>query len=190
MMKPILHDFPHSFESERLLLQAPQPGDGQVLNEAILESLAALRPWMPWAAGDPPTVAENEAWVRERQAAFLQREDLPLFLFLKDSRTFIGGSGLHRIDWSVPKFEIGYWVRTAYEGHGYITEAVRRIVNFAIDELDARRIEIRCDARNERSAAVAHRVGFVHEATLHQARRDHLSGTLQDTLVFAHIISE
>ena len=32
--------------------------------------------------------------------------------------------GLHRIDWAVPKFEIGYWARTSHAGRGYITEDV------------------------------------------------------------------
>lgn len=189
-MKAILRDFPDSFESERLFIRSPRPGDGLALNEAILESLPALRPWMPWATGDPPTVAENEGWVREKYAEFVRRQDLALLLFLKGTETVVGGSGLHRIDWSVPKVEIGYWVRTPYGGQGYITEAVKRIVDYAVNELGAKRIEIRCDATNERSAAVARRVGFDHEATLHQDRRDHRSGSLHHTLIFAHIVSE
>lgn len=189
-MKPILRDFPDAFESERLLIRSPRPGDGLALNEAILESWPALRPWMPWATGDPPTVADNEAWVREKYAEFVRRQDLILLLFLKDTETVIGSSGLHRIDWSVPKFELGYWVRTSYQSQGYITEAVKRIASFAIAELGAKRIEIRCDAANERSAAVARRVGFVHEATLRQQRRDQETGALHDTLLFAHIVPE
>lgn len=35
-MKPILRDFPDAFESERLLIRSPRPGDGLALNEATL----------------------------------------------------------------------------------------------------------------------------------------------------------
>lgn len=189
-MEAILRDVPDHFETERLLIRAPQAGDGASLNEAILESLPELRPWMPWAAGDPPTVADNEAWVREKQADFVRRSDLALLLFLKESGALIGGSGLHRIDWDVPKFMIGYWVRTPYARHGYVTEAVFGITNFAFDELGARRVEILCDKLNERSAAVARRAGYTLEGTLRHEARDHLTGRLRDTLVFSKVTGD
>ena len=54
-MDPILHDIPLSFTSERLTIRCPQPGDGAALNAAVLESLAELRPWLPWAQQAPPS---------------------------------------------------------------------------------------------------------------------------------------
>jgi RimJ/RimL family protein N-acetyltransferase len=45
------------------------------------------------------------------------------------------------------------------------------------------RIEIHCDPRNERSAAVPRRLGFVHEATLRGRLRDH-DGTPRDAMVW------
>jgi hypothetical protein len=47
-MNPILLDFPDSFESERLVLRCPRPGDGRAMHEAITESLNELNPWVPW----------------------------------------------------------------------------------------------------------------------------------------------
>lgn len=187
-MKPILRDFPHSFETERLTIRCPLPGDGPELNAALLETWESLRQWMPWAGGEKPTVEESEANVRNAYTKFLTREDLRLSLFLKGTETLVGGSGLHRIDWSVPKFEIGYWVRKRYEGHGYITEAVAGISDFAIRELGAKRIEIQCDALNERSAAVPRRLGFNLEGILKNDDRHHLTGELRDTMIFAKIV--
>ena len=89
-----------------------------------------------------------------------------LHVYLRDGGGFVGSSGLHRIDWTVPRFEIGYWIRTSMTGHGFATEATRRIADFAFDELGAERVEIWCDAANERSAAVAVRAGFELEARL------------------------
>ncbi len=185
-MKPILRDFPYSFETERLTIRGPLPGDGEELHTAVTESQAELKPWMPWAV-DLPDAEGYEARVREGQVKFLAREDLWLMLLLKGTHTIIGGSGLHRLDWAVPRFEIGYWVRTAYARQGYITEAVAGITDFAFDVLGARRVEIRCDARNERSMAVARRSGFNHEGTLRCEDRHHLTQELRDTLVFSKI---
>ena len=99
-MKPILMDFPYAFQSERLDIRGPLPGDGTELNRAVRESKEELKKWMPWAL-KTDSVEESEIRVREGQLKFLAREDLWLMLFLKGTNTIIGGSGLHRIDWSV-----------------------------------------------------------------------------------------
>lgn len=183
--KPILFDFPYSFETSRLIIRGPLPGDAAMIRQAVLESQEQLKPWMPWAT-EVPTEQEYEVRVREGRLKFLAREDLWMLLLLKESGVCVGSSGLHRIDWSVPKFEIGYWVRTGFSGKGYITEAVNGITEFAFTILGARRVEIRCDVRNERSAAVARRAGYPLEATLRNDARDHFGG-LRDTYIFAKI---
>jgi RimJ/RimL family protein N-acetyltransferase len=184
-MNPILLDFPDAFETGRLTIRSPLPGDGAELQAAVAETIADLRPWMSWA-DHVPTVEEDEELVREARARFMKREDLPLLLFLKGTHTLIGASGLHRIDWDVPRFEIGYWVRRRFAGQGYITEAVRGITRFAFKTLGARRVEIRCDTRNVRSQGVAKRAGYELEATL----RNHMvaaDGVLRDTLIFVRL---
>lgn len=184
--KPILIDFPYSIETERLTIRGPLPGDGKELNAAVKESLPELRPWMPWAM-NLLSEEQQEAMVREGQLNFLSRKDLWMMLLLKGSQTIIGGSGLHRINWAIPKFEIGYWVRTKFARQGYITEAVTGITTFAFDNLNAKRVEIRCDAKNSRSAAIPRKLGFIHEGTLRNDDRHHLTGELRDTLIFAKI---
>lgn len=180
--------FPDHFETERLLIRALQPNDGRVINEAILESIDNLRPWMPWAQ-TPQSIAETETYVRESALRFRNREDLPLALFRKSDGYYVGGSGMHRIDWDVPRFEIGYWVRTSLQGNGYVTEAVNGITKFAFEQLGAERMEIRCDASNQRSAAVARRAGYTLEARLRREARGP-NGSLHDTLIFALLRDE
>lgn len=168
-MEPILIDVPERIETERLVLRAPRAGDGQRVNDAIRASHAALAPWMPWAA-TVPSVDESEAHCRRQQARFILREDFVFFLFLRDAGggegDLLGGTGLHRIDWTLRKFEIGYWRRTGCEGRGYATEAVRALARMAFDSLDARRVEIRMDDDNASSWRVAERAGFTLEALL------------------------
>ncbi|GAB2720888.1 GNAT family N-acetyltransferase [Paenibacillus thermoaerophilus] len=184
-VEPMLLSIPESFESRRLLIRAPRWGDGAAVNEAIKESLEQLRPWMPWAQ-QIPSVEDSELDIRRARLRFLERADLRLLLISKETGQFIGSSGLHRIDWQTRKFEIGYWVRTSYGRQGYITEAVEAITNYAIHELQANRIEIRCDSRNTRSARVAERLGFTLEGILRNHERD-TEGALRDTMVFAKV---
>jgi RimJ/RimL family protein N-acetyltransferase len=180
---PLLLDFPDQIETERLIIRAPRPGDGAAANEAIRETIHELRPWMPWAQ-TVPDAEETEAIFRGGAARFIKREDFLLTLWRKSDGRFVGGSGLHRIDWTVPHMEIGYWCRTSLAGQGYITEAVIGITRFAFEHLYAQRLEIRCDARNTRSAAVAERAGYVLEARLHRHMRATDGVGLRDTLIY------
>jgi len=168
-MEPILIDVPERIETERLVLRAPRAGDGPLVNHAIGESHAELAPWMPWA-GTMPSVDESEIHCRRQQARFILREDFVLLIFLRQADgsegELVGGTGLHRIDWPLRRFEIGYWRKTGCHGRGYLTEAVRALARLAFDTLDARRVEIRMDDNNAPSWRVAERAGFTLEALL------------------------
>jgi len=183
-MKPILIDIPESFESERLLIRVTKPGDGAILQEAYLESYPRLKPWFPWAQSES-SVDEREEFMRQQYARFIKREDMMLMIFLKNENKLIGCSGLHVQNWDVPSFEIGYWVRTGYEGKGYIIEAVNRITEFGFDTLHANRIFIRCDIANLRSQSVAKRAGYIYEGTFRNFERRHQTGELTDMVYFA-----
>jgi RimJ/RimL family protein N-acetyltransferase len=188
-MDPLLIDVPERLETERLVMRAPRRGDGQIVNDAIRASHGELAPWMPWA-GAMPTVDESEAHCRRQQARFILREDFVLLLFLRGvdggEGELVGASGLHRIDWTLRRFEIGYWRKTGCEGRGLVTEAVRALARLAFDVLDARRVEIRMDEHNERSWKVAERAGFTLEAIL---RFDSVTplGEPRSTRVYARV---
>ena len=180
----ILIDIPDEIESERLLIRSPMPGDGHQLRQVILKNQDYLNQWLPWAA-EILDEEGYEALVREKRVNFIQRKDLMLLLLLKGENRIIGASGLHRIDWQVPKFEIGYWIDRDFEGKGYISEAVTAIERFAFDHLKANRVEIRCNHKNLRSVAVARRLNYRLEATFHNFKRHHISNELADELIFA-----
>lgn len=183
MRPPILKDFPEEFETERLRIRSPMPGDGPELYAAVRESMDELLPWMPWPS-EHGTVDASEASARQARVRFLERVELRMHLFLKGTETLVGSSGLQGIDWSVPKFEIGYWCRTRFGGQGYITEAVRGITAFAFEALDAKRVEIRCDPLNRPSARVAERAGFRLEGELRNESAG-TDGSARNTLVFS-----
>jgi RimJ/RimL family protein N-acetyltransferase len=58
------------------------------------------------------------------------------------------------------RVEIGYWLRADRTGHGLVTEAARAVLDVVSDMPRFSQVEIRCDARNEASAAIPRRLGF------------------------------
>ncbi|MEC5424679.1 GNAT family N-acetyltransferase [Virgibacillus sp. C22-A2] len=186
MQKAILKDFPNELYTKRLFIRMPLPGDGNEVHKAILASKQDLKKWLPFAQRDQ-TVDETEMNVREAHLNFLKREDLRLHIFNRETKDFIGCTGLHRIDWEVPKFEIGYWIDSRKTGNGYITEAVQGVTEFAFNELNARRVEIQCDTKNLKSIAVAERLGYTLEGVHYNDSVAVDGAELRDTCIYAKI---
>ncbi|MFO1217502.1 MAG: GNAT family protein [Burkholderiaceae bacterium] len=187
-LEPLMVDLPAEIDTGRFVLRAPRPGDGALLNAAVCASIESLRPWMFWAQ-KTPTPEESELECRRMAARFAKREDLPLFIVepgAGGAERIVGASGLHRIDWSVPRFEIGYWRRSGDVRRGIVAEAVARLTRLAFDQLRATRVEIRMAATNAASRRVAERAGYTFEGLL---RRDVLGvdGQPRDTLIYSRV---
>ncbi|TMU86683.1 GNAT family N-acetyltransferase [Bacillus sp. BHET2] len=170
MSKSSLIEFPDRIETSRLYIRPCMPGDGPDVYTAISESRNDLKPWLPFARKEI-TLEDVESGIRESYATFIRRTDIRLHIYLKQSDEFVGSTGFHRIDWDVPKVEIGYWLHTKHTKKGYIVEAVEALTNFAFNHLSCQRIEIRCDERNTSSRKVPEKLGFVQEGI---SRHDHL----------------
>ncbi len=186
-MDPLLIDFPEEFSTERLLIRAARPGDGKAVYEAINASINELKPWMPFAQNEQ-SEQDVEANIRNAYINFLKREDLRLLVFLKETGELVASSGLHRINWSVPKFEIGYWIDSRFSGKGLMTEAVTGITDFAFRELKAKRVEIRCDVKNQKSRAIPERLGFTLEGILKKDDWSADKSELRDTCIYAKTV--
>ncbi|UTE75588.1 GNAT family N-acetyltransferase [Rossellomorea sp. KS-H15a] len=185
-MNTVLFDVPTLIETERLELRMPQPGDGRAVNAAIKASLSDLQPWLGFARSNP-SVEETETNTREAHAKFITRESLRYLIFLKDTNEFVGSTGFHNIDWSVPKFEIGYWIDTRMSGNGYMAEAVGKLTEMALNELNGKRVEIRCESTNDKSRAVPERLGYELEGILRNEDLSVDGERLTDTCVYGKI---
>lgn len=185
MFTPSLPDVPAELRTPRLLLRAPRPEDAPALHAAIHASLPELRRWMVWAQAplDLPGMVQNLTQAAEW---FERRENLRYLVWNAAGTELVGSSGYHALDWRVPKGEIGYWIATTQTGQGYATEVARALTEFGLDTLGFRRIEVRCDRRNERSARIPRVLGYTLDALL---RNDDVAADdptrVRDTLLFS-----
>ena len=98
----------------------------------------------------------------------LQHPDTPgeWFQFaieLTATRTMIGDCALHALADAPHEVEIGFTLAPEFHGHGYATEAVGRLLDYAFGPLDKKRAIAVTDARNTASIAVLERLGFVRD---------------------------
>ncbi|RJF72905.1 N-acetyltransferase [Deinococcus cavernae] len=180
-------ELPTEFRTARLLLRAPRPEDAPAQVEAISASLPALRRWMAWAQ-ESQTLADAQENLTRAAEAYAKRENLRLLIWNADGTELIGSSGYHSLEWDIPKGEIGYWIATAHTGQGYAQEVTQFLTEYALNTLGWRRIEIRCDALNERSARIPRQVGYTLDACLKNDERSvSHPKELRDTLIFSQV---
>lgn len=185
-LKP--YPLPLPRETERLILRTPLPIDADAIQEALEESFADLHIWMDWAI-TLQSIDDTRARIEQHQTNYISAEDFTISAFLKDSGKFVLNAGLHPRNWRVPKFEIGYWCRTSMQGKGYVTEVVRELTSAAFCDMAAKRVEIRCDSRNQRSRRVAERTGYHLEAMLRCDDRAN-DDSIRDTTIYAILADE
>jgi RimJ/RimL family protein N-acetyltransferase len=150
--------------SERLALRRFRPED--------LDTFVAYR--------SDPEVARYQSWEVPYQLGqarqFLEElqvihPDTPgeWFQFavaLRGTDRLIGDCAAH-VDADDPRqAEIGFTLAPEHQGHGYATEAVRRLLHYLLVERGKHRVSATCDARNTRSAALLERVGMRREGHL------------------------
>ncbi len=183
-LNPLFLDLPIPIKTPRLILRPPHVKDAPVVNEAILESFDRLSKWLDWA-DHRPTLEETEENLQIMYSRWLSREDLPFCIFDRITGNYIGETGLHKIDWSLPRCEIGYWVRTSYSGKGIAIESTHALLLYALKELNAVRVEIKCDEDNIKSRRIPEALSFVEEGILRRHRRKLQSAALANTVIYA-----
>lgn len=191
MPDPLLFPVPASMETRRLVLRSFRPEDAPALHAALVESIDELRAnlWFrPWVA-EEPTPGSAEVRCRKAEGNFLLRTDLPYLAFEKETHRLVGSAGLHRTEWTVPKTEVGYWVRSSETGKGYATECVMALSSWALDVLGAKRIELVTDEQNHGSSAVAEHCGFQLEGILHNVMKGP-DGGLRNSCIYAKLPSK
>lgn len=84
--------------------------------------------------------------------------------------------------------ELGYVFAPDAGGHGYATEACLAMLGLAFDEMGLHRVTARLDARNDKSARMAARLGMRLEA--HYVKNELFKGEWADELVYAMLADE
>jgi ribosomal-protein-serine acetyltransferase len=133
-----------------------------------------------------PTPESTERRLRAGLGRFAEATGVDAGIW--DHGILSGFIGLFDIDPGFQSAEIGYWVDKGAEGRGLITRAARAMLKHAFEELKLHRVELRCAATNERSIAVAERLGFRLEGRLVKA--DRIGSEWVDFLIYGLLDEE
>jgi ribosomal-protein-alanine N-acetyltransferase len=149
-------------ETERLIIRLPQAADVPEVIRYYGENRAHLQPFSPTFA---PDFLDEATWfeqVRVRSHEFAAGESFRGFLFARPAPQRIAGNlnltQVHR--GALQSCVLGYNLARDEQGKGYMTEAVRKAVEFAFGIWKLHRVAAGYMPQNIRSGAVLRRCGF------------------------------
>ncbi|WP_396193951.1 GNAT family N-acetyltransferase [Flavobacterium sp.] len=102
---------------------------------------------------------------------------------VKGSDKIIGIIGHYRIQPENHRAEIGYMLLPEYNGKGYITEAIKAVVEYGFEQMNLHSIEAVIDPGNTASEKVLQKNGFVKEA--HILENELWDGKFWDTVIYS-----
>jgi len=112
-----------------------------------------------------------------------RNEGINWAITIKGNPKLIGVIGHYRIQPENHRCEIGYMILPQYNGQGYVTEAVKAVLQYGFDDLQMHSIEGVIDPDNIASEKVLLKNGFVKEA--HILENELWDGKFWDTVIYS-----
>lgn len=170
-------------ETTRTILRMANRDDVSAIVHYYTENKIHLTPFEPQRGDDFYT---DSYWIKEvnfRIAAFKSDSSLKLFIFSRENPKAIAGSinFANFIRGTFQSCTLGYSIAAAYQGKGYMTEALKVAITYVFAQLNMHRIMAAYLPHNQRSGRLLKRLGFVEEGYA----RDYLmiNGEWQDHIL-------
>lgn len=187
LRSPFAPELPPLLSGGRVSLRTPEVADHETWAALRQASRTFLVSWEPdWPANDLTRAAFRTRIKRYHRDI---GDDLayPFFMFGNDDRRLLGAVTLSNVRRGVAQMgTLGYWIGVPYARQGYMTEAVRLVLDFAFDHLRLHRMEAACLPRNAASIALLRRTGFTEEGYARAYLK--ISGRWQDHLLFGRVL--
>ena len=140
-------------EIELILVEASL---ASTLFELIDSDRDRLSKWLPW----PPlnkSVQDTVSFIEKCKSDF--DKGISMVCAIRYLGNIVGVVGYNKIDTSLKKAELGYWLSSSKQGRGIVTRASRYLIDYAFAKLDVERVQIAAAAENTASRKICERLG-------------------------------
>lgn len=186
LRSPFAADPPPALRDGHAMIRVPDMGDYEQWSALRAQSRDFLVPWEPiWPANDLTRTAFRS---RIRQYWRDIDEDLayPYFIFDNEGQVLVGALTLSNVRRGVAQTAtLGYWIGLPHARRGYMTSAVRLMLEFAFHHLGLHRVEAACLPHNHASIGLLEKTGFSREGLARGYLK--IAGEWRDHLLFARL---
>jgi ribosomal-protein-serine acetyltransferase len=148
-----------------LILHATTPDDADEAFAVVDLERARLREWLPWVDGTADVETER-GFLRGVEAA--NQAGSGLHVTIRLDGQFCGLAGC-RLDPLHRSAEVGYWLASGAIGRGVMLRSVAALCDLVFGPLAMHRFELLAATGNQRSRAIAERLGMVFEGVRREA---------------------
>ena len=141
-----------------ILLRVVEPKDAAPIFNTIDNERDYLKEWLPFVE-ETQDISYTKTFIEHTIAA--DSSDLTFNISYKNE--FVGIIGLKDTDMGNRKTEIGYWLSEKFQHKGIVTRSCMALIEYAFNEMNIHRIQLKAATQNFKSQAVAERLGFILE---------------------------
>lgn len=113
------------------------------------------------------------------------RDSFHWAIILKENNELIGDIAVNHIDKKNHNCEIGYQLGSKFWGNGYATEALKKVIDFLLDECNFHLIECKYVVSNPASGRVMEKAGMRKDAVLPERRYNKFTNTYEDLIYYS-----
>ncbi len=158
-----LAEFP-KIETGRLILRKLTLDDvSDIFEYASNHEVPEFLPWEPHK-----TTEDTLAFINLVEEEFKKFNSIVLGIEIKENKKLIGTIAIRNWDKADRCIDIGYVISKNYWNKGLTAEALKAVIEFGFEQLNANRIEAHCDEDNIASYRVMEKAGMKYEGTLRQ----------------------
>lgn len=148
-----------TLKTERLLLRSFQMADKLEVQElASVKEIAATTLSIP----HPYSLEDAEHWLQTKIDNFENDKEIAWAICNRNTESLLGAIGLG-LDLDNEAAELGFWIGKPFWGKGYVTEAARKILEYAFSDMNLNRVEANHMVGNDASGRVLEKLGMQYE---------------------------
>jgi len=171
---------PDFIHTERLTLRRPRMEDASAIFEAYAQDPEVTR-FLTWKPHKH--LSDTEAFLERCIRVWEACTDYPYVITFIKQDAPVGMIEIHVRGF---KLEIGYGLARQHWGKGFMTEALRKVIQFGFSQPDIFRIQSICDVENIASARVMEKAGMVYEGMLRRyVLHPNISNAPRDVFIYS-----
>ena len=158
-----------TLETNRLVLRKLRQNDAKQMfaNWASDSETTKYLTWPPYTS-----LEQVETFLAKKESRYNETDVYEWGIVLKEKAELIGSISVVNSYPRVKTLEIGYVIGRNYWKQGYMTEALKKVIDYLFTQTPAQRIEATHDSENRASGHVMRKCGMQFEGILRQRSKN------------------
>lgn len=145
---------------EEIKLTLLELNDAPKLYRLIQENRGHLKAWLGWL-DSVNSLQDTKHYIKVIQSKMVEGHGFQSSIWVRDE--LAGQIGFHNYSRQNRSVSIGYWLGKKHEKKGLAIRATEAFMEYAFNQWDIHRVEIRCATENHRSQQIPKKLGFQEE---------------------------